>query len=266
MAEENKIKDTAEAVKAIVEAVPIYKDLVQPTAKEIGTATARTVRAALMPLKAVVWSFEQVGEWISDAVSKRLKDVPKERIVTPPLTVAGPAAEALRFAAGEPDLREMYANLLAKAMDSETAMTAHPAFVEILRQLTPDEAKLLQVLMEPGKLLPMVSVSRQFEGPGGSGGVTVLRHVSMLGLEAGCANPRLTTQYIENLCRLGICEIPPLMGYTDKNIYKELESRPEIQNMKATIEAQGHKAIIHHEMLQLTDFGRLFCSTCVTPK
>ena len=36
MGEENKIKDAAEAVKGILEAVPIYQDALQPAAKELG--------------------------------------------------------------------------------------------------------------------------------------------------------------------------------------------------------------------------------------
>ncbi len=33
MSEENKIKDTADAVKGVLEAVPIYQDALQPAAQ-----------------------------------------------------------------------------------------------------------------------------------------------------------------------------------------------------------------------------------------
>lgn len=265
MTEENKIKDTAEAVKALVEAVPVYQDLVQPAAKEIGTAAGKIVKAALSPVLAMVWGLEKIGEWLVPALAKRLKDVPKDRVVTPNPTVAGPALEALRFAGNEPDLREMYANLLANAMDAEKAHIAHPAFVEILRQLSSEEAKLLQVIITPGKLFPLVSVADESDQQGGRGSIHVLRHISTLGLEAGCKKPQLTTQYIENLCRLGLCEIPPMVGYVNKAVYKPLEDRHEIQGARTQIESrEGHKCIVHYEMVQLTAFGRLFCDACVT--
>ena len=38
----------------------------------------------------------------------------------------------------------MYVNLLETAMDKETAANAHPAFVEVVRQMVPDEAKIVQ--------------------------------------------------------------------------------------------------------------------------
>ncbi|MBI2920681.1 MAG: DUF4393 domain-containing protein [Planctomycetes bacterium] len=266
MSESNKAKDTAEAVKALVEAVPVYQDIVQPAAKEIGGVAGDVVRMALAPIKMLVWGFDKICEWLTPELEERLKKVPQARIITPKTTVAGPALEALRFAGNESSLREMYANLLAKAMDSETASIAHPAFVEILRQLVPDEAKLLQVLTKPGKLFPLLSVASEIDSPKGRGSITLFRHLSTLGLEAGCHEPRLTTQYIENLCRLGVCEIPALTGYTDKDIYKELENRPEIQNLRNKIDSnQGQKSVIFYEMLQLTAFGRLFCDACVTP-
>lgn len=264
MAAEDKAKDTAEAVKALVEAIPIYQDVIQPAAKEVGAAAGKIVKAALSPVLAMVYGLERIGEWLLPALAKRLKSVPEERVVTPNPTVAGPALEALRFASNEPDLREMYANLLANAMDAEKAHVAHPAFVEILRQLSSEEAKLLQILITPGKLFPLVSVADQSTQEGGVGSVQVMRHLSTLGLEAGCKKPQLTTQYIENLCRLGVCEIPPMVGYVNQAVYKPLEDRHEVKGIRAIIEGrEGHKCIIQYEMLVLTSFGRLFCDACV---
>jgi len=67
---------------------------------------------------------------------------PPDQIVVPKPNVAGPALEALRYTWHEETLSDLYANLLAaSSMDKSTADGAHPAFVEIIRQLTPDEAK-----------------------------------------------------------------------------------------------------------------------------
>ena len=38
MSDESKILDTAEVVKGIVEAVPVYQDLIQPATKEVGNS------------------------------------------------------------------------------------------------------------------------------------------------------------------------------------------------------------------------------------
>ena len=80
-------------------------------------------------------------------VEKKLEEVPDERRQTPPATIAAPAA--LQYALlGEgsevADLREMFENLLAASMDRDTASSAHPAFVSMISQLTPDEARILK--------------------------------------------------------------------------------------------------------------------------
>ena len=49
------------------------------------------------------------------------------------------------FAKNEPDLKELYASLLATAMDS-TNDISHPSFVTIIQQLTSDEARILRYL------------------------------------------------------------------------------------------------------------------------
>ena len=55
------------------------------------------------------------------------------------------------------NLRELYANLLATSIDSITAHEAHPAFVEIIRQLTPDEARIVKYIFER-MYLPIITV------------------------------------------------------------------------------------------------------------
>ncbi len=160
MGGENKIRDAADAVKGVAQAVPIYQDALQPAAKEIGTAlqtVAKTIHIALAPVSVLVWGYEQIRDFVNTKVAEKLKDVPPENIVTPKLNVAGPALEALRYTGHEETLRDMYANLLAASMDTRTATAAHPSFVEIIRQLTPDEARILRFLAEI-KTVPLITV------------------------------------------------------------------------------------------------------------
>ena len=153
MADENLIKTTAEAVRGIAEAVPVYQDALQPAAKELGRGLATVVRAvnvALAPLSALVWGYERIADYLTNRLAEILRDVPPERIETPPASVAGPVLEATRFTAEQAELREMFARLLAAAMDSDTCRSAHPAFVEIIKQLSPDEARILQEVDDVG--------------------------------------------------------------------------------------------------------------------
>src|SRR5216683_1163789 len=78
--------DIVEAVKGIVEAVPVYQDAIQPGAKQIGTALetiGKAVNLALAPVAGLVWGWEQVREFVIRRVSEKLQKVPPERIQTP---------------------------------------------------------------------------------------------------------------------------------------------------------------------------------------
>src|SRR5690606_41068173 len=123
------VKTTIDAVTGLVKAVPVYQDTLQPAAKQIGQSletVTKTVNIALAPIKALVWGYEKIEEFITTRVSEKLKNVPEENITTPPPQVAGPAVEALRFSGHDPNLRERYANLLATALYKTTIHQANP--------------------------------------------------------------------------------------------------------------------------------------------
>jgi hypothetical protein len=240
----------------------VYRDAFQPATREIGVVLGRTVHAVLAPVRAMVWGAEKIEEYVDAAVSKRFEGVPHERIQVPALPVAGPALEALRFAGTEPSLRELYINLLATAMDLKTAEEAHPAFVEILKQLTPDEAKILKLLATRQGPRPVISLYARSEG----GRIQVFRHCSLLAMEAGCAHRNLSQSYLENLCRLQITDIPYGFWYKDPEVYRELENHPEIVAKMEEIKARGEEPKIDRQTLDITIFGQQFLKACVADR
>jgi hypothetical protein len=268
MSEKNNIRDAAEAVKGIVEAVPVYKDAIQPAAKEIGTAlqtVAKTIHIVLAPVSALVWGYDQIKDFVSTKVAEKLKDVPLQNIATPKPNVAGPVLESLKYTGYEETLRDMYANLLAASMDTRTANGAHPAFVEIIRQLTPDEARIIRLFVQ-GRALPLITIRWDYKEQTETqrGGKDVLVNFSLLGWEAGCDYPDLTPTYIDNICRLGLAEVPEFQAYTTPGVYDELEKHPIIQTTKTAIEENEKlKVKIRRKMLYVTEFGKQFCNVCV---
>lgn len=268
MTEENKIRDAADAIKGVVEAVPVYQDVLQPAAREFGIALqtlAKTIHIVLAPISVLVWGYAEIKDFVSTAVAAKLKHVPPENIVTPKPNVAGPLLESLKYTGHDQTLRDMYANLLATAMDSRTASGAHPAFVEIIRQLTSDEARIIRLFTQ-SRPLPIVTVRLQFkvETETERGGKDVLVNFSLLGYEAGCEFPRLTSLYLDNLCRLGLAEIPSLFEYASPGVYDALEKHAEVLSAKESIESNHKlKAMVERHMLNVTALGKQFCEACV---
>ncbi len=251
-------------MRGLAEAVPLYQDALQPAAKEIGTAlqtVAKTIHIALAPISVLVWGYDQIKDFISKRVAEKLKDVPPENIVTPKANVAGPALESLRYTGHEETLREMYANLLAASMDKRTANGAHPAFVEIIRQLTPDEARILRLFAEKNRAFPLITVRKERKTE--KGGIDVLTNFSLFGWEAGCDFPEQTQAYIDNLCRLGLIELSDNV-YVEADIYEPLENHPLVKLAIEDIEISGDlKVRIKRRRLFITEMGKQFLKTCV---
>lgn len=266
MSEEHKLKDAADAVKGIVEAVPIYQDALQPAAREVGTAlqtVAKTLHVLLAPVSGLVWGYEKIKDFVNERVAEKLKDAPSERLQTPEPNVAGPALEALKYTGYQDHLRELYAGLLATAIDSKTAHAAHPSFVEMIKQMSPDEALMMRSLANV-RIRPMIDVRK--EAKNSNVGNWIVKDFSLVSLEAGCEHPDLGAIYLVNLQRLGLIELREnytLMSGQD-DLYKPLKERPEIQRVVTQInEIADHKAAVIPGAIMVTKLGEQFCYACI---
>jgi len=143
----DKLEETTKAIERLGKVFPIYNDLIKPSAQELGKGletVAKTVNLALEPLSAMIWGYDQVKRYLIHSISTRLKSVESQSIVTPPPEIAIPAIDALRWCASKKEIRELFANLIARSMCAEYQDWCHPSFVNILKELTPDEAVILQ--------------------------------------------------------------------------------------------------------------------------
>jgi hypothetical protein len=264
MAEENKIRDAADAIKGIADSIPVYQDVVQPAAKEVGLALqtiVKTIHIALAPIGALVWGYDQVKEFITAKLADKLRNIPQDEIQTPPANVAGPILEALKYTGYQESLRELYANLLASSMDKMTALKAHPGFVEMIKQMTPDEADLMHFFAR-GTPLPLINIRAKLKD--GGGGLTILKHFSLFGFDAGCDYPELTPSYLDNLCRLGLIEIPAYSYYTDKKLYEPLEDDKQIKEIIGQISKEANKTPeVDRGRVEITELGAQFITACV---
>jgi len=280
MGDDSNIKDTIEVVKGLVEAVPIYQDALQPAVKEIGKSLetlAKTINLALAPIAGLVWGYEKIRDYLCQALIERFKEKPLERIVTPNPRIAGPIIEALRFAAQEPTLRELYANLLATSMDSLKNKEAHPSFVEIIKQITPDEAKIIKLFREYSFFAVVTIRIYDFKYSDKVNDSPLYKlkllksdyieapiYLSLIGYDSKCEYSGLTPYYINNLCRLGLTEIIPGRQINDANLYEKLENHPDIQELKKYDEEQypDKTVMFNRGLLQVTPFGKQFCISC----
>jgi hypothetical protein len=266
MPEENKIRDAADAIKGALEVVPIYQDALQPMAKEVGIAlqtVAKTLHILLAPVSSLVWSYGTIKDFVVARVAEKLKDVPTERLQSPEPYIACPVIEALRYTGYQETLRDLYANLLATSIDSKTAHTAHPSFVEIIKQMSPDEALIMRSLAA-APIRPFIDVRK--EEKDSHLGTWALKHFSLIPRQASAKCPDLESSYLVNLERLGLIQLRE--NYTlksgDQDIYQALREAPEIQKLVTEINRiDGHKAQINTGAIIATDLGHQFFRACI---
>lgn len=182
----------------------LVKVALTPSAEELGkglVTIARTINLALEPLAGVIWGYEKIKAHVIEGLVKRFADKP-ESIIKPRLNVVGPLIESMKFTAQEETLREMYINLLASSMDAENVNGVHPSYVEVIRQLTADEAKIISFLPTI-HLYPIVSTSMSF---GEMQYDEVARDFRNICKGAGVEYLDQSPQYLDNLRRLLLLE------------------------------------------------------------
>ena len=266
MSDENKVRDSIDAVTGLVKDVPVYSDLAQPAAKELGkglVTVAKAVNIALAPVGALVWGYEKCKDFIENKVSEKLIHVSSTHLTSPEPSIAVPAIQALQYTGYQTEIADMFANLLASSMTKDTASGVLPSFVEIIKQLSPDEAKLIKYFFT-SKVNPLINI--KFVNTGGS--FEIIQHkLSLFGEAADCETISSVPIYLDNLVRLGIIYIPEDGYYSNDEHYALLENHPDVVNLIGAVNNdininQKGKIEIDKKMLSLTSYGQQFCKVC----
>ena len=107
-------------------ALEVYRDLLQPVSREVGHDLCTVYKNRLQRFR-----------------KRLLGKVPEDRRQKAHPQIAGPTLEGLKYVDEDGIIAEMFLNLLARAIDKERVGEAHPAFSEIIKHLSPDEAIFL---------------------------------------------------------------------------------------------------------------------------
>lgn len=88
--------------------------------------------------------YEQALAEYKASLERKIESVPPEKRVLPDTQVVAGALEDSRFCVEKKELREMFENLIAASVNSDTADSVHPAFSDIIRHMSPHDAKILE--------------------------------------------------------------------------------------------------------------------------
>lgn len=237
------------------------KPIIKPTGQIVGLVP-RAIKAALLPVEKWILGREYNLEETKKLLELKLQKVDPELIESPEPYIAVPALQYISYCMDSEELRDMYANLLANSMNKVVKNEVHPGFIEIIKQLSPDEARVLKEISKK-RTIPVIDVKYVNER---EEGITILHYFSDIGDRANCENPTEISMYFENLEKLGILkESSPLSSIVNKSIYEPLKNHNRIKELENIPKGYGdlNKMKIEEGYFTITRYGEKFCEICI---
>jgi len=239
----------------------IYDDVIHKSAKEIGKTLSlipKAINVALSPIEQWLYNKEINLEKTKILISKKLENIPEEKIVSPESYVAVPTIQALSYSMDSDELRNMYANLLAKAMNIDTKEQVHPAFTEIIKQMSPIDANILKKFIATAPNIPLIDIVDKDMKEG-----HYLPIISNLTNIFDYDNITISVT-IGNLLRLGLIEIPSGKFIPVDLAYETITSNSMFLNFKKEHKSpEGYKIDIHKKLITITELGYKFSEICI---
>ena len=163
----------------------------------------------------------------------------------------------MKFYVGKDDYVEMFTNLLAKTCDSRERKI-HPSFSSIIKQLSPEDAKLLKIISE-NQIIPIIELEEQHS----DGSLTpyygyyTLEYVNDV-FDMHCFIPHELMISIENLCRLQLI-------FLNSHIISSKEQYEEVKRniYYKKITSNGVHFGERRYRAEMTRLGVWFVSVCV---
>lgn len=250
----------AGGVGKAIETIPdLYDDALKPATRESGKTLAlipRAINAALVPLRQWIAEREYKLAETEKLLAQKLEDVAEDKIVTPEAYVAVPAIQAISYSMDREELRNLYANLLAKAMNSDTKDSVHPSFVEIIKQMSPNDATIFKIISE-SDLTPLIDLSLKMPKGGNRHYINNISWITSY-------NDNLVRLSLDNLVRLGLIEIHTGTHYTNDIVYNNVRNNDYFKIAKDKLQSNSTGEVVEHKkLLKCTELSLLFYKICI---
>ncbi len=239
-------------------------DLVAQSAEILAT----TLRNVLLPFAAINYGIDKARQYFETRFGPELQEklgkVPPGDVVEPKAVIAGPVMQGIAYSFEDDSLRILYLNLLTSAMDGGRPDSAHPAYVEIIKQLSSRDARLLAGMREPAErrawVYPAVRVrAKMLDGSGHSIAYQVILDAGLYFPEEHFSDVADLTALIENWVRLGLFTVDYTSQLMTEGAYDFTDRIPGLDGFRDALHAKQDRELeFDRGILRLTDFGSRF--------
>lgn len=271
------MSDDASTVKLVPDCIdkPV-KSMLNPLAKEIGSTLSDLLFLATGHLHFKVAKqqaqYDHDLEIFRKELDEKVSAKPADVLSEPKLQVVGPAVEAAKYCLQEPQISEMFQNLIANATDTRYQMEVHPSFAAIISQLSPLDAENLALFLN-SEQLPIVEYRL----------VNLDESYKIFFADYFIANPNMTSiddlvlqaASLGSLVRQGLLEISYTTYITDPDTYLPFYKTGTYSSMESLIippppdgfrrpddDSKVVKADFGEGLVKLTPLGKSFLKVC----
>lgn len=195
---------------------------------------------------------------VHEIVENELQKIPATDIRCPSAKVVVPLLQNASITE-EANLREMYGKLLARDMNQKTSPSIHPAYVEIINQMSSDDAELFQRIVEINDSIPVASIKFEF---GTQYLINGMPHY--FSSFFGGFDPWKVSVCLENLSRLNIFHF--FEGSVANYDYNSMKQDPfvieQFEFMKKNNPSREISIKLSKYVIQMNDFGRGLARMC----
>lgn len=193
-------------------------------------------------------------------VSQKISSITKPNLIDPDFQVVTQSLDAAKYCISVPELRHMFASLIANTMNSEFSNYVSPIFPNILRQMNSYDAKLFN-LVRNFNCRPLITYVKH----NNNGYTDVLRHITFV--QDPFMDFELQSLSMTSLSLLGLLDFrydKVTVGITHS--YYDLENSPYFYNLKKKLENTSYHADVQKGICSLTPLGKAFAKVCLDPK
>lgn len=215
-----------------------YEDALSPTMRELGGLSEDTFKAFRLftaPIQLMAAYQDRFRAFCERVRNK----VPEEQQQEAPAEIGRPVMEAFASTSDDSPLMSMFEELMAKAIDKREVNKLSPSFPEIIRSLSPLEAKLIAALKNKAQIMD-----------------------DLFKLDENLIMQRVGTNFNFEDFGGGAHHLTIAQNLTEKKIVKLETANLDYTKFYPTLVIpSGHQ--LKRTTIQLTMFGRWFASTCV---
>lgn len=239
----------------------LYEDALQPTVQQVGKFVSRiprAINAAFSGLDRWILNKEYAIDETKKLLEKKLENVNPDKIVEPEAYVAVPAIQAISYSMNSEELRNLYANLIAKAMNSDTKDMVHPSFVEMIKQMSSIDALIFSYIIS-APIRPLITIKIASSNGGEHIFTENCSWISTISLTKCRAS-------FDNLSRLGLIQIPYMESYTFKDNYNIVRENPLFIHADTECRnnlIEGESINYNESYIKINELSKLFYEVCV---